>query len=90
MIRHQELGNAPYTRSKNLKLLIDLGEIQFGGNAKLKIYGALNCTSGRRMKVENRVFFISEAEARESGYRPCGHCMKQAYKKWKDGALSLY
>jgi methylphosphotriester-DNA--protein-cysteine methyltransferase len=66
-----------------LRLLIDSGEIKFGGNKKLKIYGTLSCKSGKRMKVENRVFFSSEMEAINHGYRPCGHCMKSEYQKWK-------
>jgi methylphosphotriester-DNA--protein-cysteine methyltransferase len=60
--------------------------ISFAGNAKLKIYGILHCCSGKRMK-KNRVFFISEQEATEAGYRPCGHCMKAAYKKWGNGFI---
>jgi len=59
-------------------------EINFGGNKKLKIYGTLQCKSGKRMKKENRVFFISEKEAMKMGYRPCGHCMKNKYKQWKN------
>lgn len=57
-------------------------EIFFGGNRKLKIYGTLQCKSGKRLKRENRVFFSSENEALENGFRPCGHCMKLEYKKW--------
>ena len=53
------------------------------GNAKLKIYGKLNCASGKRMKAGNRIFFKNEEEALQSGFRPCGNCMKQAYKDWK-------
>ncbi len=61
--------------------------ILIGGNRKLKIYGTLKCTSGKRMKRDNRVFFQSEQDAIKMGYRPCGHCMKPAYKKWKDGLV---
>ncbi|MDX2045901.1 MAG: Ada metal-binding domain-containing protein, partial [Chitinophagaceae bacterium] len=43
-----------------------------------------NCKSGKRMKAENRVFFGSEKEALQSGYRPCGHCMKKEYEQWKN------
>jgi len=57
--------------------------ISFAGNNKLKIYGKLHCSSGKRMKKENRVFFRSENEALQQGFRPCAHCMKDAYKKWK-------
>ncbi|TMU54749.1 Ada metal-binding domain-containing protein [Flagellimonas algicola] len=55
----------------------------WAGNRKLKIYGTLHCKSGKRMKVENRVFFASEKEAMEAGYRPCGHCMRTKYAEWK-------
>ncbi len=41
----------------------------------------------KRMKSENRVFFLSENEARENGFRPCGHCMKLEYQKWKNGLI---
>ena len=62
------------------------GEIQFAGNVKLKIYGRLNCWSGKRMKKVNRVFFESETEATQLGFRPCKHCMRQlkSFKKAKD------
>lgn len=69
--------------SKVLLRKIRKGEINFGGNLKLKIYGTLRCKSGKRMKRENRVFFISEKEAIEQGFRPCGHCMREAYRNWK-------
>jgi methylphosphotriester-DNA--protein-cysteine methyltransferase len=62
---------------------IKSGQIAFGGNKNLKIYGKLNCKSGKRMKMQNRVFFKSETEAQECGFRPCGHCMREAYLVWK-------
>lgn len=77
MIAHS-LISASELRSK-----IHRKEICFGGNKTLKIYGTLHCTSGKRMKKENRVFFINEEEALQNNYRPCGHCMREAYKKWK-------
>lgn len=83
MIRHIDLGAIAFTRSRKLKLMIDEKRAQFGGNVKLKIYGTLTCGSGKRMKPENRVFFTSETEAKGLGYRPCGHCMREAYIKWK-------
>jgi methylphosphotriester-DNA--protein-cysteine methyltransferase len=64
--------------------LLKSGEILFGGNKVLRIYGTLTCNSGKRMKKSNRVFFTSEAEARDLGYRPCGHCMWEEYLVWKD------
>ncbi|MCH7316183.1 Ada metal-binding domain-containing protein [Acinetobacter sp. ANC 3882] len=63
------------------------GEILFAGNSQLNIYGRLTCGSGKRMLKKNRVFFLNENEAITQGYRPCGHCMKQAYKKWKDATI---
>ncbi|MEP1096910.1 MAG: Ada metal-binding domain-containing protein [Cyclobacteriaceae bacterium] len=70
-----------------VRVKIKNGEIVFAGNSKLKIYGRLGCSSGKRMKVKNRVFFDSEAEAIQLGYRPCGNCMRKAYQKWKYGTL---
>ena len=83
MILYPALGDIAFTRSRKLKVLIDNKQVQFGGNSKLKIYGTLHCKSGKRMKPHNRVFFGSAAEAIGLGYRPCGHCMPDAYKKWK-------
>ncbi|MBL7861345.1 MAG: metal-binding protein [Cyclobacteriaceae bacterium] len=57
-------------------------EISFAGNKRLKIYGLLSCTSGKRMKRQNRVFFVSEKEAIKQGYRPCGQCLKKKYHAW--------
>lgn len=69
---------------KELQKLIRTGKIKFGGNRKLKIYGTLKCSSGKRMKVENRVFFKNENEALEMGFRACKKCMKQ-YKRQEPG-----
>lgn len=82
MIRHLELGETGFKRSRQLKKLIEEGNIRFAGNRKLKIYGTLNCSSGKRMKPENRVFFKSTEEAMKVGHRPCGHCMRNTYLQW--------
>ena len=81
MISHKDLS------IKELLRKFKQGEITLGGNRQLKIYGTLQCKSGKRMKKENRVFFSSENEALNAGYRPCGHCMKNKYKLWKDGLI---
>lgn len=65
-----------------LQSLIRSGKITLAGNQSLKIYGLLSCSSGKRMKKENRVFFKTEREAQQLGYRPCGTCMKNKYKDW--------
>jgi methylphosphotriester-DNA--protein-cysteine methyltransferase len=83
MIKHIDLGDTAFRRSRRLKELIDKGEVLFAGNKKLKIYGTLNCSSGKRMKKENRVFFVSQKEAEYLNYRPCGHCVRGAYLQWK-------
>ncbi len=78
MIHHKEISK------EELHQKIRQKEICFGGNKKLKIYGTLHCQSGKRMKKENRIFFISVKEALQLGYRPCGHCMKSNYQTWKN------
>lgn len=80
MEKHIEISD-PVLKSK-----IRRNEINLGGNQKLKIYGLLSCSSGKRMKKENRIFFISENEALENNYRPCAHCMKAEYKQWKNNS----
>lgn len=77
MINHIDLGRNPTERSRSLSSLIRSKQIVFGGYKKAKIYGLLNCSSGKRMKVENRVFFSDEAEALANGYRPCGNCLPE-------------
>ena len=78
MIKHAEID------TNTLKSLLHNGGISHGGNQKLKIYGNLRCSSGKRMKQESRVFFVSKQEAETLGYRPCGHCMNKEYKLWKN------
>jgi methylphosphotriester-DNA--protein-cysteine methyltransferase len=83
MINHIDLGHVTEERRKALCSLIRKGDITLGGYKKARIYGLLSCSSGKRMKVENRVFFKDEEEALANGYRPCGHCMKNKYAEWK-------
>jgi methylphosphotriester-DNA--protein-cysteine methyltransferase len=68
VIRHTDIDRICLQR------LIKSGTIVFAGNKKLKIYGTLRCTSGKRMKVENRLFFESEEEALRLGFRRCKKC----------------
>ena len=77
MIQHSEIADA------ELRSQIKHKNIVLGGNSNLKIYGTLQCKSGKRLKKTNRVFFSSEKEAIEMGYRPCGHCLKSAYQEYK-------
>lgn len=82
MILHRALSNA------DMRRLIYNSTITLGGNRRLKIYGTLSCASGKRMKAENRVFFRDEAEAWSHGFRPCAHCMRNAYRLWKHASTS--
>jgi methylphosphotriester-DNA--protein-cysteine methyltransferase len=65
----------------------------FGGNARMKIYGRLDCPSALRAiargptYVRHRVFFADEASAVAAGFRPCGACMRTAYRKWKASSI---
>ena len=58
-----------------------------GGNHRLKIYGRLDCPSALRALprgyARHRVFFADEATAIAAGYRPCGVCMREEYRRWK-------
>lgn len=83
MIFHLNLGPDPDIRKRQLASLIRAGKIKLGGYKKNKIYGLLNCASGKGMKVENRVFFKDENEALQAGYRPCARCLPEDYKTWK-------
>lgn len=84
MIEHIKLGTGPAERSRRLFTLIRHNQVSFGGHKKLKIYGLLSCPSGKQMKDMNRVFFKTETDAVNAGFRPCAHCMPFAYKKWKN------
>lgn len=83
MIEHSAINNS------NLWQQIRKKEINFAGNKKLKLFGTLRCKSGKTMNKKNRVFFKSDSEAIAKGYRPCGHCMREEYKKWKNNNGSV-
>ncbi|SDM35452.1 Metal binding domain of Ada [Catalinimonas alkaloidigena] len=82
MIAHTDFPETPAGRAHRWRALRQ-GQIRWAGNHTLHIYGTLTCRSGRRMRRENRVFFASEEEALALGYRPCGHCLRAAYRRWK-------
>ena len=82
MIKHTDFENNKEGQQK-LRGLIRKHKIILGGNLRLKIYGTLQCSSGKRMLRNNRVFFESPTEAIQNGFRPCGHCMKKQYAAWK-------
>jgi methylphosphotriester-DNA--protein-cysteine methyltransferase len=82
VIKHTDFENNKKGKQL-LHQLIKEGKIVLGGNMSLKIYGTLQCKSGKRMSRTNRVFFSSEKEAIDLGYRPCAHCLRKKYLVWK-------
>jgi hypothetical protein len=88
MLPHTNLPPT-FAGHRRLHQLISAGHITHAGNKRLKIYGTLQCRSGKSMKRSNRVFFNSEQEAIALGYHPCGHCMKEQYKTWKSEVKGL-
>lgn len=57
---------------------------RFAGNVTHKIFGRLDCASGKRLMLpENRVFFLTWEDAVAAGYRPCKKC-----RPTKDGTSS--
>lgn len=85
-----EYGPIFFLTDKENKQYISESPGKIGGHKKLKIYGRLDCPSANRyvakgQYVRHRVFFDSVDTAVAAGYRPCGTCMPEAYKKWKEG-----
>ncbi len=63
----------------------------FGGNGRLKIYGRLDCPTAlstiRRFPgsyEKSRVFFADEKTAIAAGFRPCGNCLREKYKEYRN------
>ncbi len=82
------IDQTAHLSKRQLVALRKQGEIVFGGHRKHKIYGTLICKGAKRWiakghYVKQRVFFNSEKEALEYGYRPCAQCMPKEYITWK-------
>jgi len=65
-----------------------------GGHRRSKVYGRLDCAGALRWiakghYVQHRVFFADEATAIAAGFRPCGHCLRERYREWKAGAMTV-
>jgi methylphosphotriester-DNA--protein-cysteine methyltransferase len=62
---------------------------RLGGHSRTRVYGRLDCPVAlslirRGFDVRpTRVFFADEAIAIAAGYRPCGACMREQYRRWK-------
>ncbi len=78
---------------KDGKVYLSAEKGVLGGNGKAKIYGRLDCPAALRVLkspardvyIKTRVFFVDEETALAAGYRPCGTCMREHYKLWKEG-----
>lgn len=71
------------------------GHTSFTGKADDNIYGRLDCGQAKRslespardVYIAHRVFFKDEETAIAAGFRPCGSCMRESYRLWKEGKL---
>ena len=60
-----------------------------GGHRRTRVYGRLDCPVALSLIARgfdvrrHRVFFADEATAVAAGYRPCGACMQEEYRRWK-------
>lgn len=63
-----------YKILKRDKQIVTLIPGRYAGNTTHKIFGRLDCESGKRMFKENRVFFASFEDAIAAGYRECEKC----------------
>lgn len=62
-----------------------------GGNTVRKVYGRLDCPSALSsikrfpgVYEKSRVFFADEKTALAAGFRPCGNCLREKYREYKD------
>jgi methylphosphotriester-DNA--protein-cysteine methyltransferase len=65
-----------------------------GGHRRTRVYGRLDCPAAlgliaRGCDMRHRVFFADEATAIAAGYRPCGACMRDEYRRWRAGRDAL-
>jgi AraC family transcriptional regulator of adaptative response / DNA-3-methyladenine glycosylase II len=63
---------------------------EYGGHRRGRGYGRLDCPAAlsaiaRGGYVRHRVFFADEPTAVAAGYRPCGRCLPERYRAWRDG-----
>lgn len=94
-------GYVPAVDGKQYRLIgPDGGEIRsstpgtLGGHRGNKLYGRLDCPSALQwiaagFYVPQRVFFKDEQDALAAGYRPCGCCLPDKYRVWKQGGDPL-
>lgn len=85
-----ELKSKPYILTdKYGKQYLSSDKGKLGGNKRQRIYGKLDCKSANRYikkgsYVQQRVYFANEEDAISAGYRPCGICLPNEYRIWKE------
>ena len=65
---------------------------EYGGNKETGVYGRMDCSAAlnalkredKEHYIQNRVFFKDEATALAAGFRPCGRCLREKYKQYKE------
>ncbi|MFZ4787065.1 MAG: metal-binding protein [Rhizobiales bacterium] len=77
MISHLSLAD------QQLASRIKAGKITMAGHGPARIFGRLDCRSGKRMLRRHRVFFADRQDALAHGFRPCGHCLPLEYRQWR-------
>jgi hypothetical protein len=65
----------------------------FGGHRRSRIYGCLDCPSALRALARggyrtHRVFFADATTAVQAGYRPCGVCLPEEHRAWKNATAT--
>jgi hypothetical protein len=66
------------------KQIVTLLPGQYAGNKKTKIFGRLDCESGKLTSKEDRVFFSTWKNAIRSGYRSCEKCKPNQMDKYPE------
>jgi metal binding Ada-like protein len=62
---------------------------KLGGHTGTGVYGRLDCPvalsliARGRNRADLRVFFADEETAIAAGFRPCGACMREEYRRWR-------
>ena len=59
-----------------------------GGHRRSRVFGRLDCpvalsNVARGRGIAHRVFFADREAAVAAGYRPCGACLREEYRAWK-------
>ena len=58
----------------------------YAGITSTGIFGRLTCSSGKRAKPANRVFFAAWDDALAAGFRPCKRCRPEPMDTYERGA----